>query len=68
MEKWGTGRGEYEHYTDDDGHEWLWAMCEVLGCQNNVCVRMNDRFCWPHMMSGGQPEQQDTEALATTET
>ncbi len=55
MQVWGKGRGEYAHCTDEDGNEWLWAYCEVAGCPNNVCVRMNDRFCWPHLMSGGAP-------------
>jgi hypothetical protein len=54
LEKWGVGRGEYEHYEDDEGKEWLWAFCEVPSCSNNVCVRINDRFCWPHLMSGGE--------------
>jgi hypothetical protein len=55
MRVWGKGRGEYEHYQDEDGNEWLWAFCEVAGCQNKVCHRINDRFCWPHLMTGGEP-------------
>ncbi len=53
MQIWGVGRGEFVHHIDDDGNEWLWALCEVAGCPNNVCARMNDRFCWPHLVSGG---------------
>ena len=53
LPKWGIGRGEYEHCVDEDGTEWLWALCEVEGCPNQVCARMNDRFCWPHLMTGG---------------
>lgn len=55
IEVWGIGRSEYEHYQDEDGNEWMWALCEVLDCPNCVCVRANDRFCWPHLMSGGAP-------------
>ena len=51
---WGFGRGEFEHYEDEEGNEWLWAFCEVEGCRNNVCVSVTQRFCWPHLMTGGE--------------
>lgn len=64
MQVWGKGRGQYESFHDEDGNDWLWALCEVENCQNYVCHRMNDRFCWPHLMSGGcvaLKTQQETE-------
>lgn len=57
MQVWGKGRGEYVHCEDEDGNEWLWALCEVASCKNHVCHRMNERFCWPHLMSGGEPKE-----------
>ena len=53
LESWGVGRGEFELYEEQGRRSWLWALCEVPDCPNNVCVRLNDRFCWPHLMTGG---------------
>lgn len=45
MQVWGVGRGEYTLFADEDGNEWLWALCEIPGCENHACVRMSERFC-----------------------
>lgn len=46
---WGdpSARGAV-HYSDDAGREWLWSRCHVPACPHCVCVRLSDRFCWPH--------------------
>jgi hypothetical protein len=54
MKVWGIGRREYELFEDEDGNQWLWAFCEVPNCPNQVCAKMNDQFCWPHLMTGGE--------------
>lgn len=64
MQKWGIGRGEYEHCSDEDGNEWLWAFCEVPNCQNHVCHKLSARFCWPHLMTGGEVRRIDEKAKA----
>ena len=38
---------------EDEGGEFLWKDCEVPGCCNQVCLGRSERYCWPHMMSGG---------------
>lgn len=53
MQVWGIGRNEYSLCEDEDGRERLWALCEVPECVNHVCVRMSERFCWVHTLTGG---------------
>lgn len=42
----------YTLFEDENGEFW-WKDCEVPGCGNQVCLGRSERFCWPHMMSGG---------------
>lgn len=54
MDNYQELRAGYTLFEDEDGNEWWWKDCEVPGCENQVCVNMSDRFCWPHAMSGGE--------------
>jgi hypothetical protein len=66
LERRGIGRGEFDLYEDEHGYRWLWARCEVPDCPNNVCARLNDRFCWPHLMSGRSVDESDKTEMTTT--
>jgi len=35
-------------FTDEDGDTFWWKDCEVLGCDNQVCVWLSDTKCHPH--------------------
>lgn len=45
----------YTVFEDEEGQRFLWKDCEVPGCENQACVGLSDRWCWPHTMSGGEP-------------
>ena len=50
-------RGSELFEDEETGATFLWKRCEVPGCKHMVCVRMSDKWCWPHLMSGGAPVQ-----------
>ena len=42
--------GEWFEY---EGDTFWWRRCEVAHCENFICVGRSDKWCWPHLMSGG---------------
>lgn len=31
-----------------EGEEFYWPICAIPGCENNTCMRLNSKYCYPH--------------------
>lgn len=46
---WGDASARGGEFFEYKGFQWFWARCHATDCPNNVCHKLSEKFCWPHL-------------------
>ena len=52
---------------DYEGRIFEWKRCEVPGCENNVCIGLSDKFCYPHTSGNKHVKRMKLDAVLNTD-